>query len=204
MTLFHPTRRDNYPEPNAPHPFWYWLTEHGWWLLPIKAIKPDLAHVLADADFPGFEAIAAFFEMREAETDLGPQLVWPSETLNDSDYRRFWKIVFERVETCEQDFARLNGVWESAFSHGAIPVRVPTIDGPLPLNEIFVTTDRGIGIDIDDGRIVCLSKDCACGWIGSGAQPLPVRTLHFRCRVARTCRTAGSVPRTCDLCRSPD
>ena len=184
VTLFHPTRRDNYPEPNAPHPFWYWLTEHGWWLLPIKAIKPDLAHVLADADIPGFEAIAAFFEMREAETDLGPQLVWPSETLNDSDYRRFWKFVFERVETCEQDFARLNGVWESAFSHGAIPVRIPTIDGPLPLNEIFVTTDWGIGIDIDDGRIVCLSNDCAGGWIGSGAQPLPVRTLHFRCRVA--------------------
>ena len=184
VVLFHPTRRDVYPEPSAPHPIWYWLTEHGWWILPIKAIRPDLVQVLADADIPGFDAIAVFFEMRDVETDLGPELVWPSETLDGSGYGRLWKYVFEYVETREQDFARLNGVWESAFSHGAVPARVPTVDGPLPLNEVFVTTDWHIGRGIDDGRIVCLSQASAAGWIESGAQALPVRTLRFRSRVA--------------------
>ena len=184
VTLFHPTRRGAYPQPTAPHPFWHWLTEHGWWILPVKEIDPDLARVLADADILKFDAVSAFFEMRDAETDLGPQLVWPSEKVNGSLYRSFWKLVFESVETFEQNFARLSDLWEAAFSRSAIPTRVPTVDGPLALNEIFVTTDWPVGSDVDDGRVVRLSKSCADGWIGSGAKPLPVTTLSFRSRVA--------------------
>ena len=180
ITLVHPTRLDAYPKLTAPHPLWYWLTEHGRWGLPIRTMEPKVARALSEADIPGFNAVSEFFGMRNWESDLGPQLEWATETLPHSGYEKFWQIVFAKAETCEDDFARLRGVWEAANSHGAIPTHVPTAGGKLPLNEIFVATGASNGNDVDDGRVVILSKEPARGWIDAGAQPLPKPILSFR------------------------
>ncbi len=194
VKLVHPTRSDTYPEPTAPHPLWYWLTEHGCWCLPIKHIEPRVAKVLAEAEVPGFGDISAFFEMRDRETELDHLLIWPSTKLQRSVRERFWQLMFENIGEKTHGFAGLRGVWEVAFSEGAIPAHVPTADGKLPLREIFVSTDFSLADDIDDGRVVILSKRCARGWIDSGGQPLTEKTLSFRSRVAEPARLLEMFP----------
>ena len=188
VTLVHPTRADAYPKLTAPHPLWFWLTENGRirigkWVFSIKAMQPNLASILSKADLPGFDTISAFFAMREVESELGPQLEWSSTTLTQSASGKLWKAVFEKIETCESGFAKLHDLWEAANSRGAIPSKIPTTDGPQPLTEIFVTTDPSVGNDLDDGRIVLLSPECARRWIKAGAQSLPETTLCFRNRL---------------------
>lgn len=194
VRVIHPTRPDVYPEPTAPHPLAYWLTKHGHWVFPIEAIEPAVAKVLAQAEIPGFSDVLAFFDMRDWENDLGHQLEWPTVTLQRSEYERLWNLVFEIVGKNEKGFDRLRGVWEAAFSHGVMPAHVPTADGKLPLREIFISTDSSIGDDLDDGRVVILSRECAQGWIEAGGQPLPETKLSFRSLVAEPARLLEMFP----------
>ena len=189
VTLGHPTRADAYPKVTAPHPMLFWLTKNGRiligkWVIPVKAMQPNLASILATADLPGFDTISAFFAMRDVETELGSQLKWTRTKLSKDEYEKIWNTIFEKVETNQHSFDRLHKLWDVAHTMGAIPSRVPTSGGPLPLTEIFVTTDPSIGNDFDDGRIVFLSPACARGWIEVGAQILPETTVCFRKRLS--------------------
>ena len=177
VTLVHATRKSAYPKISAPHPFWFHMTEHGCVRVGklnvrLRAIQPELASILANAGLAEFNSITAFFAARDEETDLGPRLEWPSKTLSEKSSRRFWKAVFEETETLGSGFANLHELWQAACSSGAIPSKVPTADGPLPLSEIYVTSDVTAGHDFDDGRIVLLLPESARRWIEAGAQAL--------------------------------
>ena len=138
VTLVHATRESAYPKISAPHPFWFHMTEHGRVRVGklnvrLRAIQPELASILANAGLAEFNSITAFFAARDEETDLGPRLEWPRKTPSEKSSRRFWKAVFESIETLDSGFANLHELWQAAYSSGAIPSKVPTADGPLPL-----------------------------------------------------------------------
>ena len=186
VTLVHETRENAYPKVSAPHPLWFHMTKHGRvrvgrLSVTLRAIQPELAATLASAGLAEFNPVTAFFAARDEETDLGSQLDWPSTSLSEEASRRFWNAVFDSLETVDSGFANLQGLWQTADSLGLIPSKVPTSDGPLPLHEIYVTSDATIGHDLDDGRIVLLSKECARRWIKAGAQTLTGQALvRFR------------------------
>ena len=190
VTLVHPTRESSYPKISAPHPFWFHLTEHGRVRVGrrsvrLRAVHPELAGILANAGLSDFDSITAFFAARDEETDLGPQLDWPRRTLSGKSSRRFWKAVFETLETMDTGFASLRELWQAAHSSGAIPSKVPTADGPLPLSEIYVTTDTVAAPDLDDGHIVLLSSECARRWVEAGAHALTAETaVSFTMRLS--------------------
>ena len=177
VTLVHPTRENSYPSISAPHPFWFHLTEHGRVRVGtrsfrLRVVHPELASILADAGLSEFESIKAFFSARNEETELGPRLEWPRKTMSGKSSRRFWKAVFKMLETMEAGFISLNELWHAAHSSEAIPSKVPTAYGPLPLSEIYVTTDKAVAPDLDDGRIVLLLPECARSWVEAGAHAL--------------------------------
>ena len=175
VTLVHATRENAYPKLTAPHPLWFHITENGRvrvgrLIVRLRSIRPDLADILAGAGLKEFEQVAAFFAGRCEETDLGPRLRWPEKTLPEEASRKFWNAVFERAQTLDSGFANLHGLWQAAHSAGAVPSTVPTVNGPVPLSAIYVTTDSTVGHDLDDGRLVLLAPDCARSWIEAGAQ----------------------------------
>ena len=186
VTLASGTRPDFYPKKSAPHPFWFHITEHGHicvgnLTVNIKSIQPELAGILADAGLAQFELIRKLFTVRGEETDLGPRLKWPEETLSDECSRKFWLSVFEIVKERDSDFVNLRELWQAAYSDNAIPSKVPTARGVLPLSKIYVTADTTLIHHLDDGCIVLLYPECAKGWVEKGAQDLPTeKTVDFR------------------------
>jgi len=190
ITMVHSSRREAYPKVTAPHPFWSWMTKHGRvqvgkWIYPIRAIQPDLATILADIHFPRFEDVASFFESRNQESDLGPNLKWDQVKLTASASENFWKSLFEGLEDRDSEFSALRGIWEFAHIQGFIPTRLPTSEGVVPLESIYVTTDPSVGHDLDDGRIVLLDEATASDWVKAGAQELTAdSTLSFDKRLS--------------------
>lgn len=177
VTIVHPTRADAYPKVTAPHPIYFWLTEHGRvrvgnLVVPLKCISPELAEILAEADVQGFKAVEGFLRARVAETDLGSRFAWRRAKLTREASARFWEQVFNSLSERKSDFKSLRPVWEMAHADGAIPASLPSADGALTLSEIYVTADPSVGHDLDDGRIVLLSEDVASAWMAAGAMEL--------------------------------
>ncbi|MCG6560456.1 DEAD/DEAH box helicase family protein [Ruegeria sp. 1NDH52C] len=177
VTIIHPTRADAYPKVTAPHPAYFWLTEHGRILVgnlvvPLNCIPPELADILAEAEVQGFKAVEGFLRARDAETDLGSRFAWRRAKLTREATARFWEQVFNSVSERKRDFKALRPVWEMAHADGAIPAALPSADGALPLSEIYVTADESVGHDLDDGRIILLFEDVASAWVAAGAMEL--------------------------------
>ncbi len=177
VTIVHPTRADAYPKVTAPHPIYFWLTEHGKirvgnLVVPLKCISIELAETLANAGIHGFEGVVDFFRARDIETDLRSRLAWHRSKLKPESSTRFWDQIFAEVATRDASFKDLRPIWEMAHGDDAIPDRVPSADGPVPLSDIYVTTDPRVGHDLDDGRIVLLSADAASAWSSAGATEL--------------------------------
>lgn len=177
VTIVHPTRADAYPKVTAPHPIYFWLTEHGRirvgnLVVPLKCITTELAKILAEADVQGFKAVEGFLRARDAETDLGSRFAWRKSKLTRDATARFWEQVFTSLSERKSDFKDLRPVWEVAHADGAIPARLPSADGALPLSKIYVTADPSVGHDLDDGRIVLLSEDVSSAWVAAGAMEL--------------------------------
>lgn len=177
VTIVHPTRADAYPKVTAPHPIYFWLTEHGRirvgnLVVPLKCITPELAEILAEAEVQGFKAVEGFLRARDAETDLGSHFAWRRAKLTRDATARFWEQVFTSLSERKSDLKGLRPVWEMAHADGAIPATLPGADGALPLSEIYVTADASVGHDLDDGRIILLSEDVASAWVAAGAMEL--------------------------------
>ena len=200
VTLVHPTRETAYPKLTAPHPAWLHMTEHGRvrigrLIVKLRAIRPELADLLAGAGLEEFQPVAAFFAARDEETELGPRLSWPSRTLPEEISRKLWNGVFERIRSLDSGFANLRGLWEEAHASGVVPSTVPTADGPAPLSTIYVTTDSAVGHDLDDGRLVLLSPECARSWIEAGAQPLAGQpVVRYRRRLSEPAHLLDMFP----------
>ena len=177
VTIVHPTRADAYPKVTAPHPIYFWLTEHGRirvgnLVVPLKCITTELAKILAEAEVQGFKAVEGFLRARDAETDLGSRFAWRKSKLTRDATARFWEQVFTSLSERKSDFKDLRPVWEVAHADGAIPASLPSADGALPLSKIYVTADPSVGHDLDDGRIVLLSEDVSSAWVAAGAMEL--------------------------------
>lgn len=177
VTIVHPTRADAYPKVTAPHPIYFWLTEHGRirvgnLVVPLKCITTELAKILAEAEVQGFKAVEGFLRARDTETDLGSRFAWRRSKLTRDATARFWEQVFTSLSERKSDFKDLRTVWEVAHADGAIPTTLPSADGALPLSEIYVTADPSVGHDLDDGRIVLLSEDVSSAWVAAGAMEL--------------------------------
>jgi superfamily II DNA or RNA helicase len=176
-TIVHPTRADAYPKVTAPHPIYFWLTEHGRirvgnLVVPLKCISPELAETLGQAEVQGFKAVEGFLRARDAETDLGSRFAWSRAKLTREATARFWEQIFTSLSERKNDFKGLRPVWEMAHADGAIPASLPSADGALTLSEIYVTADPSVGHDLDDGRIVLLSENVASAWVAAGAMEL--------------------------------
>ncbi|WP_425100238.1 DEAD/DEAH box helicase family protein [Tropicibacter sp. S64] len=176
-TIVHPTRADAYPKVTAPHPIYFWLTEHGRirvgnLVVPLKCISPELAETLGQAEVQGFKAVEGFLRARDAETDLGSRFAWSRAKLTGEATARFWEQIFTSLSERKSDFKGLQPVWEMAHADGAIPASLPSADGALTLSEIYVTADPSVGHDLDDGRIVLLSENVASAWVAAGAMEL--------------------------------
>lgn len=174
VTIVHPTRPDSYPKVTAPHPVYFWLTEHGRirvgnLVVPLKCISPEITEALDGAEIPGFKAVEGFLRARDSETDLGSRFAWRRSKLTREAAARFWEEVFKSLAERKSDFKALRPVWEMAHADGAIPATLPSADGTLPLSNIYVTSDPSVGHDLDDGRIVLLSKDVVSAWAAAGA-----------------------------------
>lgn len=177
VEIVHKTQAHVYPALSAPHPIFFWLTEHGQLRVgnlevPLKCIHPELAGVLAEAEVPGFKAVEGFFRARDAETDLGSRFAWRRAKLTREATARFWEEVFKSLAERKSDFKALRPVWEMAHAEGAIPATLPSADGALPLSDIYVTSDPSVGHDLDDGRIILLSENVASAWVMAGAMEL--------------------------------
>lgn len=177
VTIVHPTRADAYPKVTAPHPIYFWLTEHGRirignLLVPLKCISPELAETLGQAEVQELKAVRGFLRARDAETDLKSRFAWRRAKLSQEATARFWEQVFAALSARKSDFKDLRPVWEMAHGDGAIPASLPSADGSLTLSEIYVTADPSVGHDLDDGRIVLLSEDVASAWVAAGAMEL--------------------------------
>ncbi len=190
VKLVHPTRANDYPKMTAPHPFWFWVTKHGRFrigsiILPIRALHSELGRALVEAEIPGFETLEAYLQQRDEESDLGPLLEWEKPGLKRKVVGKFWAALFDVVQNRGSGFAKLQPIWELACSQGEIPSKVPTCDGPAPLENIFVVSDQTVGHDLDDGKIVLLSEAARAAWVKAGAHPLDSSSLlSFRHRVS--------------------
>ncbi len=190
VTIVHPTRENNYPKLSAPHPFYFWLTKHGRLrianlIVSIGAIELELANALSTAKFATFDLLPAFFRARDEASDLGPHLAWARAKLSPQSVEKLWSGVFDKLSARTAEFADFSSLWELAHADGMIPKQVPTVDGPLPVSDIFVTTDIAARHDLDDGRIVLLGADAAAAWIKSGARRLTAAAiLSFATRLS--------------------
>lgn len=177
VTIVHPTRADAYPKVTAPHPIYFWMTEHGRirvgnLILPLKCVSLKLAEALAQVGIDGFGGAAHFFRARDLETDMQSRLTWSKSQLKQEYSDRFWEQIFTELATRKTCLKNLRPVWEVAHADGAIPASLPTADGALPLSKIYVTADPSVGHDLDDGRIVLLPEDVSSAWVAAGAMEL--------------------------------
>ena len=184
VTIVHRTRENAYPKVSAPHPIYNCLTETGRILIgnlivPIRCFSLKLAEACHAANIHGFGELASFFRARDQETELKSYLAWGRSQLTPEWSLAFWKQVFSHVKEQRDRFTDFREIWERAHADGAVPATVPTSDGPIPLSEIYVTTDTSVGHDLDDGRIVLLSAGAAAGWIKAGARPLGSEPVIF-------------------------
>ena len=177
VTIVHPTRENAYPKVKAPHPIFHWLTEHGRirvgsLTVPVKCFSAEFADTLAQSGIHGFDGVASFLRARDLESDLKSRLTWGRSKLTTESNALLWEQIFGELATRKASFKDLRPIWELAHSDGAIPATVPSADGPLPLTEIYVTTDPSVGHDLDDGRILLLSAAAASSWTAAGARTL--------------------------------
>ena len=177
VTLVHETRENAYPKLSCPHPLLFHISMYGRLrignlIVKIRAIDPELVRELAIVGISEFKSAAELLAAQDDETDLGPRLNWPRGQLSRNDTRIFWEKLANRLEVVDCDFSKLRNLWQKANMFGVVPSKVPTSNGPLPLHEIFVTSDQEFRHDQEDGRIVRLSGECARSWIDAGAQPL--------------------------------
>lgn len=183
VTIVHPTRENYYPKVTAPHPLWFWIAKHGLvdvggLFVPFEAIDPELADLFVMVGIPGFELVSAYFRQRNWETEIGEDLQWPQSELTDSSKKTLWENVLLEVAEKKSGFADLSALWDLAGEDGMIPKILPTSDGPKELSQIYVTTDAALGHDLDDGRIVLLSRSTAEKWVNAGAQSLESGPIH--------------------------
>jgi hypothetical protein len=177
VTIVHPTRENAYPKVQAPHPIFHWLSEHGQvrigkLTVPLKSFSVEFAAMLAKSGVTSFEVVSDFLNARDPETDLRSRLVWRKANLTPEANARVWEQIFAVVAKKTSSFKDLRPLWERAHAEGSIPNMVPTADGALPIEEVYVTTDQSVGHDLDDGRIVLLSTAAASAWAAAGARTL--------------------------------
>ncbi len=194
--IVHPTRAYDYPEMSVPHPYYFWLTEHGririgGCTLPLKHIRPELAEILGNAGVEIFRLLRSFFNARKTATGAELHFLWEADEwrIHYSDIwrlkiARFWKAIFAILQEWQDDFRALYPVWERAAEDDAIPEMLPTADGPQPLSEIFVTTDTDLASGIDNGRLIVLNQAAASAWVKAGARPLEAPTLSYEERLS--------------------
>src|SRR5690606_1070098 len=88
-----------------------------------------------------------------------------------------WWAVFSVAAGVKDHFDRLCPVWEGAICDGAVPPTVPTRDGPIPIDQLFVSVARGEGPGAsEDGRLITLSPAGVDLWIAAGARLLVEHT----------------------------
>lgn len=178
ILYMHTTRPDTWSKLSAPHPLIFWLSRYGVVSLdsthlPVRTIDSVVASALADAKLAEFAWLQELHEARAAPTDLGGRIKWDSEALTPAEEALFWQSVFAHLKRSEADFRALEPVWELAASRDAIPDRVPTAQGPMPLSQIFVAEREAQRANlVDDGLVVLLTANAGASWRAAGAQAL--------------------------------
>ncbi|MBB3472751.1 DEAD/DEAH box helicase [Sphingomonas sp. BK345] len=183
VTFGHLTRREAYDDFTAPHPFLAILAEHGQVrigdvVVPLASAPMEVVHAIDAAGRGEGASIVAFRRAFEAPTDLDPLgRTKPGDPVQTA---AIWKAAFMLVSCVQDRFERLGPMWVRAALDGAAPAVIPSRDGPVPLDQIFVSVDPGgeLGAS-EDGRIVVLPKQAADVWIAAGARLLSEHTETF-------------------------
>ena len=169
----HLTRRESYDEFTAPHPMLHLLSKHGrvrvgGAILPL-ALPGEAAAALEAAGSPSAGSISSYLASVAAEVELN--VVIRTE-LPAAEASVAWTAVFAELAGVTSGFARLRPAWERAAADGATPALVPTADGLAAIGDIFVGVDGDTHADLDDGRVVTLSRAAADLWAVAGARLL--------------------------------
>ncbi|TPG40678.1 DEAD/DEAH box helicase [Sphingomonas koreensis] len=174
----HLTRRESYQEFTALHPMLKLLSTHGrvrvgGEVLLLAAIPAEAAAALEAAGFPAATAISTYLASVSAPVDLSV-LAMPEQS--PADIAAVWSAVLVELAGVTSDFRLLRPAWEAAAAAGCTPVLVPTTEGPIGMSEVFVSVEGSIQTDLDDGRIVPLSRAAAELWAAAGARLLSEHT----------------------------
>lgn len=180
VTFGHLTRRENYDEFTAPHPFLAILAEHGRVrigdsIVALRAAPEETALALDAAGRGDGAAVRAFRRAMAEPTELDP--LGRGKPADPTQVAGAWSAVFSVAAQVRDRFDSLCPVWEGAVRDGAVPPVVPTRDGPLPIDQVFVSVDRDEAVSAsEDGRLITLSPAAAELWIAAGARLLAEHT----------------------------
>ncbi len=169
----HLTRRESYDEFTARHPMLYLLAKHGrvrvgGAILPL-ALPAEAASALEAAGFPPAVSISSYLASVATEVELD---VVARTDLPAAGVTALWAAVFAELASLTSGFASLRPAWERAAAVGSTPALVPTVDGPTTIGDVFVGVDGDTHAELDDGRVVTLSRAAANLWAAAGARLL--------------------------------
>lgn len=176
ITYGHLTRSDRYDTLSAAHPLVFWLFRYG--ILSIgdayvrlKSFPVEVAEALAGLGHEAGRAAHDLLQIHASPVDV--RIARDTDVLDAGLKSRFWSAVFAETASASQGFLQLRPLWERAAADDEVPTLVPTEEGPLAIEKVFVAVEGDIvGSVDDDGRIVVLDTETAKRWEAAGAQPL--------------------------------
>ncbi len=133
---------------------------------------------------PAAETTAAFFEWLDVPVDL--KIGFTKTEMDSTTASNLWPNLFATLASYEGDFRSLVLAWELGATFGQVPEMVPTLQGPKPLIQIYVTDDP-VAVDAvsADGRVVCLEPAALQAWINAGARTLEKKSeIRFSDRLS--------------------
>ena len=181
----HPTQ-GKYPKVKVAHPIYFWILKHGELRfddigVPLRRFS-NISDILLEFGVFDLDSISMFFESCDQLMDDRISGMYRYDKLssfisfNDSEKEKiglFWKSIFLKLYSLDTNLKRLRYIWEQAWHDDAIPSTIPTLGGPRPISEIYVSNNLDMIDTIDDsGQVVVLSEDTAAAWINAGAKRL--------------------------------
>lgn len=176
LTYGHLTRPDRYDTLSATHPLVFWLFRYGILsvgdaFVRIKSLPVEVAEALAGLAHEGARGAHDLLQVHAAPVDI--RIARDSDALDAALKSSFWSAVFAQAAAASHGFLQLRPLWERAAADDEVPAVVPTAEGQVGIEKIFVAIDGEVSGPVDDdGRIVVLGPEAAKRWESAGAQPL--------------------------------
>lgn len=168
----HSTRLDYYPTIEVSHPMLWFLLRYGQLAIGASttvryaaALKRRCTHVLHQ--LPQWAQIDTWLEILEEAA--------PTVDVSSEDIRALWNAVISVIATPEAIANDgLTELWLAAAKDDVIPIELPSHDGPIPLDNVFVTASADLAERARENGQVVVTLDSITmqAWLAAGAQDL--------------------------------